>query len=71
MKSADFDYQLPEQLIAQKPLKQRHSSRLLLLDPQQQALSDDAFANFETFVESGDLLDFLGTKKPGERLKCW
>ncbi|MCP4075222.1 MAG: tRNA preQ1(34) S-adenosylmethionine ribosyltransferase-isomerase QueA [Gammaproteobacteria bacterium] len=62
MKSADFDYQLPEQLIAQKPLKQRHSSRLLLLDPQQQALSDDAFANFETFVESGDLLVLNDTR---------
>lgn len=32
MKTADFDYDLPQELIAQDPLEQRDSSRLLILD---------------------------------------
>ena len=32
MKKADFDYDLPQELIAQDPLEQRDSSRLLILD---------------------------------------
>ena len=62
MKSADFDYQLPEHLIAQKPLKQRQSSRLLVLDPNQQDIVDDNFANFESCVEAGDLLVLNDTR---------
>ena len=62
MKSADFDYQLPEQLIAQKPLKQRQSSRLLVLEPIQQDIIDDSFANFESCVEAGDLLVLNDTR---------
>ncbi|MGD8419288.1 MAG: S-adenosylmethionine:tRNA ribosyltransferase-isomerase, partial [Gammaproteobacteria bacterium] len=33
MQLSDFDYQLPEELIAQQPLRERSSSRLLLVDP--------------------------------------
>ena len=32
MKTSDFDYELPEELIAQTPLKDRSSSRLMVLD---------------------------------------
>ena len=32
MKTDDFDYELPEELIAQTPLEKRDSSRLLILD---------------------------------------
>ena len=62
MKSADFDYQLPEQLIAQKPLTERQSSRLLVLDPIHQEVMDDAFTHFENYVEPDDLLVFNDTR---------
>ena len=62
MKSADFDYFLPEQLIAQKPLKQRQSSRLLVLNPQQQAIDDGVFAHLEAHVKTGDLLVLNDTR---------
>lgn len=62
MKSADFDYQLPEQLIAQKPLVDRQSSRLLVLDPLQQHLKDDVFSHLENYIEPDDLLVFNDTR---------
>ncbi len=62
MKSADFDYQLPEHLIAQKPLTQRQSSRLLVLDPVNDSIQDDFFKNFASLASSGDLLVFNDTR---------
>lgn len=62
MKSADFDYQLPEQLIAQQPLADRQSSRLLVLDPIHQQIKDDVFAHLEDYIEAGDLLVFNDTR---------
>jgi len=62
MKSADFDYKLPDQLIAQKPLAERQSSRLLVLDSLQQEIVDDAFVHFENYIEAGDLLVFNDTR---------
>ncbi len=62
MKSADFDYQLPEALIAQKPLAQRQSSRLLVLDPQTDSIEDNNFENFISLVNPGDLVVFNDTR---------
>ncbi len=62
MKSADFDYDLPEHLIAQKPLQERRSSRLLILDPEQQQMVDDNFPHFENYIKPNDLLVFNDTR---------
>ena len=51
---ADFDYALPPELIAQAPLPQRSSSRLLVLDGDR--LSDGCFADLTQWLRAGDLL---------------
>jgi len=61
MQLSDFDYQLPEELIAQTPLERRSASRLLLLDPQERTFSDRHFDDFVDLVEPGDLLVFNDT----------
>lgn len=62
MKASDFDYHLPERLIAQQPLPQRSESRLLVLDPATQQISDDVFTNLDSHVSAGDLLIFNDTR---------
>jgi S-adenosylmethionine:tRNA ribosyltransferase-isomerase len=51
---ADFDYVLPPELIAQTPLPQRSSSRLLVLDGDR--LNDGRFVDLPTWLRPGDLL---------------
>ncbi len=62
MKASEFDYYLPEQLIAQKPLPDRGASRLLVLDPERQQLRDESFANLNQYLNAGDLLVFNDTR---------
>ncbi len=62
MKASDFDFDLPEELIAQQPLPERRASRLLLLDPRAGSLQDAHFAELGDFVEPGDLLVFNDTR---------
>lgn len=62
MQSSDFDYKLPDELIAQKPLKERRASRLLVIDPQNKTVEDDMFENFYRQVDAGDLLIFNDTR---------
>ena len=45
MKTDDFDYFLPEELIAQTPLKQRDHSRLLILDKETGKIKHERFDN--------------------------
>jgi S-adenosylmethionine:tRNA ribosyltransferase-isomerase len=52
----DFDYDLPEELIAQQPPAERGASRMLVLDRQTGAFQDDIFANFASHLRPGDLL---------------
>lgn len=56
MKTADFDYNLPEELIAQEPAAVRDECRLLVLDAQTGALSDKIFHEIEGLLNPGDLL---------------
>ncbi len=65
---SDFDYQLPEHLIAQNPLAERGASRLLLLDPAQQRYQDAVFTDFPRQLEAGDLLVFNDTRVIPARL---
>ncbi len=53
---ADFDYELPEELIAQEPTAERGTSRMLVVDRGTGALHDDLFSNLERRLRKGDLL---------------
>ena len=62
MKTSDFDYHLPEELIAQTPLKDRSSSRLLVLNRQSGAVEDRIFTDVIEYLEPGDALVLNETK---------
>lgn len=68
MKKSDFNYHLPDELIAQQPLQERGASRLLQLDRHTGALSDARFADFIGLLHSDDLLVFNDTKVIPARL---
>jgi S-adenosylmethionine:tRNA ribosyltransferase-isomerase len=53
---SDFDFALPEDLIAQQPPPERGGSRMLLLDRASGALRDDVFARFPQQLRAGDVL---------------
>ncbi|MGB7266937.1 MAG: tRNA preQ1(34) S-adenosylmethionine ribosyltransferase-isomerase QueA [Terracidiphilus sp.] len=52
----DFDYDLPEELIAQQPPAVRGTSRMLVMDRGTGALRDDSFSSFGSCLRPGDLL---------------
>jgi S-adenosylmethionine:tRNA ribosyltransferase-isomerase len=52
----DFDYDLPEELIAQTPIEPRDASRLLVLDRKTDAITHDQFRNIGRWLRPGDLL---------------
>ncbi len=52
----DFDFELPEELIAQQPPAERGTSRMLALDRTTGALQDTSFAQFPSFLRAGDVL---------------
>ena len=56
MRRTDFHYELPQELIAQAPLPERSSSRLLCLDGSTGALADRQFADLPFLLQPGDLL---------------
>ena len=68
MKTTDFDYQLPEELIAQHPATQRTASRLLHLDGRTGRLQDRQFVDLADLVRRGDLLVFNDTRVIKARL---
>ncbi len=53
---SEFDYELPEELIAQRPLERREDSRMLALDRAARRWEDRRFAEFPSFLRSGDCL---------------
>lgn len=56
MKTSDFYYELPQELIAQTPLEQRDNSRLLVMDRQSGLLSHEHFYDLPTHLRPGDTL---------------
>lgn len=56
MKTSDFDFQLPEELIAQTPLERRDASRLLTLDKGTGAVGHHRFCDLPQFLRPGDCL---------------
>ncbi|WP_059102780.1 tRNA preQ1(34) S-adenosylmethionine ribosyltransferase-isomerase QueA [Shouchella shacheensis] len=68
MRVEDFDFTLPEQLIAQTPLTDRASSRLLVLDKQSGRCSDKQFEDIVSELHSGDCLVLNDTRVLPARL---
>ena len=68
MKVEDFDYYLPEELIAQTPLVKRDESRLLVLDKETGEVEHKKFYDIIDFLNPGDTLVLNDTKVLPARL---
>ena len=68
MNTDDFDYELPEELIAQTPLKVRDSSRLLVLNKETGEVEHKHFTDIIDYLEVGDTLVLNDTKVLPARL---
>lgn len=64
----DFDYELPEELIAQDPLLKRDQSRLLVLDPETGAMEHRHFYDIRDYLRAGDCLVINNTRVIPARL---
>ncbi|HCS93199.1 MAG: tRNA preQ1(34) S-adenosylmethionine ribosyltransferase-isomerase QueA [Bavariicoccus seileri] len=64
----DFDFNLPENLIAQVPLKDRSASRLLHLNVTDHTMTDESFKDIVSILKSGDVLVMNNTKVLPARL---
>ncbi len=62
MNVSDFDYELPEELIAQQPPAVRGTSRMLVLDRQSGDYEAQSFADFPSYLRPGDCLVINDTK---------
>lgn len=62
MKLSDFDYDLPQELIAQEPVEPRDHSRLMILDVRSQKITHDHFYNLPKYLKTDDLLVFNQSK---------
>lgn len=62
MKTSDFDYELPEELIAQHPAAQRDHSRLLVMDKNTGAVEHRVFRDIVNYLHAGDVLVLNNTK---------
>lgn len=68
MKVEEFDYNLPEELIAQTPIKQRDTSRLMVLDKKTGEISHKHFYDIIDYLNPGDTLVLNDTKVLPARL---
>ena len=68
MRTTEFDFLLPNELIAQFPTKERSASRLLRLNGNNGLISDEQFIDICQFIDAGDLLIFNNTKVIKARL---
>ena len=68
MKTDDFDYELPKELIAQTPLKNRNGSRMMVLDKNTGEFSDNHFTDLINYLNEGDTLVLNDTKVIPARL---
>ena len=69
MRTSDFDYELPEHLIAQIPLEPRDHSRLLVVNTSTEELSHSRFYEIGDFLRPGDLLVLNNSRVIPARLK--
>ena len=68
LKTSDYYYELPQELIAQDPLEDRSSSRLMVLDKETGAVSHHEFREITSFLNPGDCLVLNNTKVIPARL---
>lgn len=68
MKVSDFDYELPQELIAQVPIKDRSASRLMVLNRENKAIEDKIFKDIIDYLKPGDCLVRNNTKVIPARL---
>ncbi len=68
MKTEDFDYELPEELIAKYPVQPRHEARLMVLNREGKNIKHDIFWNLPLYLKRGDLLVFNNSKVLPARL---
>lgn len=68
LRTSDFYFDLPEELIAQDPLEDRSSSRLLMLDKNTGEIKHEVFRNIADYLEEGDCLVLNNTKVLPARL---
>jgi S-adenosylmethionine:tRNA ribosyltransferase-isomerase len=62
MRVSDFDYELPDELIAQEPLADRDRSRMLVVDRANRSWRDSSFAEFPVFLNAGDVVVLNNTR---------
>ena len=77
----EFDYNLPENLIAQKPIEPRNASRLMILNSAEKKIIHEHFYNLKIFLSAGDTLIFndtrviparlIGTKSTGAKVEIF
>ncbi len=65
---SDFDYELPEELIAQTPVEPRNASRLMVIDPVGKTIAHRHFFELQDFLAPGDTLIFNDTRVIPARL---
>ena len=68
MKTEDFDFELPERLIAQTPIEKRDASRMLILDKNTGEITHKHFSDIIDYLEAGDTLVLNDTKVMPARL---
>ena len=68
MKTSDFNYYLPEELIAQVPIKDRSSSRLMVVDKKTGEIEHKVFRDIIDYLEEGDCLVLNDTRVIPARL---
>ncbi len=66
----DFDFFLPDELIAQHPSEKRDESRLFVLDRKEATYTHSGFASLPAFLRSGDILVFNDAKVICARIPC-
>lgn len=81
MRVKDFDYHLPDELIARYPADERDASRLMLLDRSQATIGEDVFCHIGEHLHPGDLLvmndtrvipaRIMGRKETGGRVEIF
>lgn len=68
MKTDDFDYYLPEELIAQHPVSKRDSSKMMVVDRNTGNISHKVFSDIIDYLDAGDVLVLNDTKVIPARL---
>ncbi len=59
---SEFDYELPDDLIAQNPLQKREVSRMMVVDRENQSVKDNNFFDFPKYLKKGDVVVVNNTK---------